>query len=145
MRHINLFLGAPFGRLIFIHLQCWEVPPFLTIQGQRCIKMLCPKDPEFYIPLALNCQKGRHLPALEVYQKQSPTNRACWVGGKKFILKRFTCAFSVPTLRCCCSKHASQTNRCSLSPEAAREGNGMMCEALCVCIQQECCGLVPSF
>ena len=24
------------GRLIFIHLQCWEVLPFLTIQRQRC-------------------------------------------------------------------------------------------------------------
>ena len=29
-----------------------------------------PKDPEFYTPLALNCQKGQHLPALEVYKKQ---------------------------------------------------------------------------
>ena len=25
---------------------------------QRCIKILCPKDPEFYTPLALNCEKG---------------------------------------------------------------------------------------
>ena len=24
------------GRLIFIHLRCWEVLPFLTIQRQRC-------------------------------------------------------------------------------------------------------------
>ena len=47
----------------------------LTIQRQRCIKMLCPKDPEFYTPLALNCQKGQHLPALEVYENQSPIKR----------------------------------------------------------------------
>ena len=35
------------GRLIFIHLQCWGLPPFLTIQRQQCIKTLCPKDPDF--------------------------------------------------------------------------------------------------
>ena len=35
-------------------------------------KILCPKEPEFYTPLALNCQKGQHLPALEVYRNQSP-------------------------------------------------------------------------
>ena len=26
-----------------------------------------PKDPEFYVPLALDRQKGQHLPAPEVY------------------------------------------------------------------------------
>ena len=67
-------LGHPDGRLIFIHLRCWEVLPFLTSQRQRCIKILCPKDPEFHTPLALNCQKGQHLPALEVYKNQSPTS-----------------------------------------------------------------------
>ena len=36
------------------------------------IKILCPKDPEFYAPLALSCQKGQHLPAPEVYKNQSP-------------------------------------------------------------------------
>ena len=35
------------GRLIFIHLRCWEVLPFLTLLRQRCIKILCLKDPEF--------------------------------------------------------------------------------------------------
>ena len=45
---------------------------FLTIQRQRCIKILHPKDPQFYTPLALNCQKGQHLPAPEVYKNQSP-------------------------------------------------------------------------
>ena len=64
------------GRLIFIHLQCWEVRPFSTIQRQWCIKILCPKDPEFYTPLVLNCQKGQHLSALEVYKNQSPTPQA---------------------------------------------------------------------
>ena len=27
---------------------------------------------EWYTPLALNCQKGQHLPTLEVYKNQSP-------------------------------------------------------------------------
>ena len=31
-----------------------------------------PKDPEFYTPLALSCQKEQHLSALEVYKNQSP-------------------------------------------------------------------------
>ena len=59
------------GRLIFIHLRCWEVLLFLTIQHQRCIKILFPEDPEFHTPLALNCQKERHLSALEVYKNES--------------------------------------------------------------------------
>ena len=64
------------GRLILIHLQCWEELPFWAIQRQWCIKILCPKDPEFYTPLALNSQKGQHLPALKVYKNQSPNNRS---------------------------------------------------------------------
>ena len=40
--------------------------------AQQCIKSLFPKDPEFYTPLALNCQKGQQLSALEVYKNQSP-------------------------------------------------------------------------
>ena len=35
------------GRPIFIHLQCWEVLPFLTFQHQRCMKILCPQHPQF--------------------------------------------------------------------------------------------------
>ena len=35
------------GKLIFIPVQCWEVLPFLTIQRQRCMKILCPKGPAF--------------------------------------------------------------------------------------------------
>ena len=58
--------------LIFIHLQCWEVLPFCPFQRQRCIKILCPKDPDFYTPLALKRTEGQHLPALEVYKNQSP-------------------------------------------------------------------------
>ena len=61
------------GRLIFIHLQCWEVLPFCRFQRQRCIKILCPdEDPDFYTPLALENGKRQHLPALEVYKNQSP-------------------------------------------------------------------------
>ena len=66
-----LFLSF-FGRLIFIHHQCWVVLPFCRFQRQRCIKILCPKDPDFYTPLALKMAKGQHLPALVVYKNQSP-------------------------------------------------------------------------
>ena len=60
------------GRLIFIHHQCWKVLSFCRFQRQRCIKILCPKDPDFYTPLALKTAKGQHLPALVVYKYQSP-------------------------------------------------------------------------
>ena len=59
----SVVLLGSFGGLIFIHLQYWEVLPFLTFQRQRCIKILCPKDPEFYSPLALNSREGQHLGA----------------------------------------------------------------------------------
>ena len=71
---LGVFRAFLVGRLIFIHLQCWEVLPFCGLQRQRCIKILCPKDPDFYTPLALKTAKGQHLPALEVYKKQSPTS-----------------------------------------------------------------------
>ena len=61
-----------YGRRIFIHHQCWEVLPFCRFQRQRCIKILCPKDPHFYTPLALKTAKGQHLPALVVYKNPSP-------------------------------------------------------------------------
>ena len=35
------------------------VLPFFAVQRQRRIKVLCPRGPEFYTPLALNCKKGR--------------------------------------------------------------------------------------
>ena len=60
------------GRLILIHLHCWELLLFLTIQRQRCIKILCPRDPEFYTPLALNSRERQRPPALEVYKNQFP-------------------------------------------------------------------------
>ena len=63
------------GRLIFVHLQCWEALPFARIQRQRCIKFRVLRAQEFYTPLALNSQKGQCLPALEVYKNQSPI---CW-------------------------------------------------------------------
>ena len=46
--------------------------PFCRFQRQRCIKILCPKDPDFYTPLALKTAKGQHLPALVVYKNLSP-------------------------------------------------------------------------
>ena len=46
--------------------------PFCRFQRQWCIKILCPKDPDFYTPLALKMAKGQHLPALVVYKNQSP-------------------------------------------------------------------------
>ena len=42
--------------------------PFLTIQRQRCIKFRVLRAQDFYAPLALNFQKGQHLPALVVYK-----------------------------------------------------------------------------
>ena len=56
-----------------MHLQCWEVLPFLTFQRQRCIKFRVLRAQDLYTPLALNCQKGQHLPALEVYKNQGKT------------------------------------------------------------------------
>ena len=44
------------------------MPPFLTIRRQRCIKFGVLREQDFYTPLALNCQKGQHLSALEVYK-----------------------------------------------------------------------------
>ena len=64
-----------FERLIFIHLQCWEVLPFCRFQRQRCIKIRVLRAQDFYTPLALQTAKGQHLPALEVYKKQSPILR----------------------------------------------------------------------
>ena len=66
----TLSIIATLGRVIFIHLRCWEVLPISTIQRQRCIKFRTLSD--FYTPLALNCQKEQHLPAPEVYKNQSP-------------------------------------------------------------------------
>ena len=51
---------------------CWEVLPLCRFQRQRCIKILCPKDLDFYTPLALKTAKGQHLPALAVYKNRSP-------------------------------------------------------------------------
>ena len=77
----NRFLsskGVGNGRLIFIHIQCWEVLPFLTIQRQRCIKFRVLRAQDFDTPLALNCQKGQHLPALEVYKNQT-SREELWI------------------------------------------------------------------
>ena len=52
---------------------------------------------DFYTPLALNCQEGQHLPALEVFQNQSPIfddfNFFCPVQtrGPKLSLQIFLC------------------------------------------------------
>ena len=42
--NLSSILQPKNGRLISIHHQRWEVLPFSTIQRQRCIKILCPKD-----------------------------------------------------------------------------------------------------
>ena len=64
-------IKKPLRRLIFIHLQCWEVLPFGRFQRQRCIKVRVLRAQDFYTPLALKMAKGQHLPALEVYKNQS--------------------------------------------------------------------------
>ena len=75
----SMLLVCNYGRLISIHLQCWEVLPFLAIQRQRCIKFRVLRAQDFYTPLALNLQKGQHsqhwrcikisLPNYHCYQK----------------------------------------------------------------------------
>ena len=73
MQHFCLQLEVScFGRLIFIHHQCWEVLPFCRFQRQRCIKIRVLGAQDFYTPLALKTAKGQHLPALVVYKNQSP-------------------------------------------------------------------------
>ena len=42
-------------------------------------KILCHKDPELYTQLAVNCQKGQHLPSPEVSAKMAVTS----IGGPK--------------------------------------------------------------
>ena len=64
--------GVDLGDCFLMHLQCWEALPFLIIQRQRCVKFRVLRAQDFYILLALNYQQGQHLPALEVYKKQSP-------------------------------------------------------------------------
>ena len=64
------------GRLIFIHLHCWEVLPFCIFRRQRCIKIRVLRAQDFYTPLALKTAKGQHLPALEVSKHQSPMDIA---------------------------------------------------------------------
>ena len=44
------------GRLIFIHLGGAAL--FAIQRRRRYIKIVCPKDPEFYTPLALKYKKG---------------------------------------------------------------------------------------
>ena len=57
------FLILTFGRLILYTSSAGRCCLFFTIQRQWCIEILCPKDPEFYTPLALNCQKGQTPPS----------------------------------------------------------------------------------
>ena len=66
--HFKLEKARVNGRLISIHLHRWEVLLFFS---EKPAPSLCTKDPKFYTPLALNCQKGQHLPALEVYKNKS--------------------------------------------------------------------------
>ena len=47
--------------------------PFFDNSAPAVYKIQGPWAQDFYTPLALNCQKGQHLPALEVYKNQSPT------------------------------------------------------------------------
>ena len=70
------------GRLIFMHLQCWEVLSFLTNQRQRCIKCRVLRAQDLYTTLALNCEQGQRLPALEVYKEAISQGRAgVWGSG----------------------------------------------------------------
>ena len=47
------------GRLIFIHLQCWEVPPLFCDNSSLAVyKIQSPEGTEFNAPLVLNCQRA---------------------------------------------------------------------------------------
>ena len=59
--------GNAIRRPMFVHLQCWEVLPFLTIQPQQSVKFRVLSAQEVYTPLAT-------LPALEVHISQSWEN-----------------------------------------------------------------------
>ena len=48
------------GGLICIHLQCWEVLPFLACQCQRCIKLRVLRAQDFCIMLTLQRKQGQH-------------------------------------------------------------------------------------
>ena len=91
--------GSVHGRLIFIHHQCWEVLTFCRFQRQRCIKILCPKDPDFYTPLGLQTAKGQHIPALVVYKNQSPILAPVSTGEAKRVTTT-TSAFISRSFRC---------------------------------------------
>ena len=72
------------------------------IQRQRCIQILCPEDPDFYTPLALNCQKGQHLPAQEVYKISLPkTLRFCFCLWKATKTQCGSSPCSLHTLKVC--------------------------------------------
>ena len=71
-KEVQIYGLRKVGRLTFIHLQCWEVPPFCRSQRQRHIKIRVLRAQDFYTLLALKTAKGRHLQALEVYKNQSP-------------------------------------------------------------------------
>ena len=97
--------------------------PFCRSQRQRCIKILCPKDPDFYKPLALKAANGQHLPALEVYKNQSPNYVSVdLLGGPE-----------QESLRKCspeCSRECSQKSECSCEcPPGA-----LQCVCVCVCV-----------
>ena len=54
------------GRLILIHLQCWEVLPFLQFSTSGVYKTIqAPQGTEFLCTAGAERQKGQHLPALD--------------------------------------------------------------------------------
>ena len=77
--------------------------PFFPIQRQRCIEFRVLRAQDFYTPLALNCEKGQHLPAPEVYKNQSPKKKENCPNSLIYIrnnrcLKLRRCR---PEFRCC--------------------------------------------
>ena len=59
----------------------------LAILRRHRMKILCPKDPEFFIVLALNCQKGQHPPSAGGTEINLPN--LGWVRIKPQSLQRF--------------------------------------------------------
>ena len=53
---------------LFLYTSPARCCPFWQFSGSGVLKIFCPKDPEFYTPLVLSCQRRQQLLALVVYK-----------------------------------------------------------------------------
>ena len=76
----------------------WETdiytPPVLegaalfAVQRQRCVKLPCPRDPQFYAPLALNGKKGSTSQHWKYVKISLPENLAQKLGERQGIAQK---------------------------------------------------------